>query len=136
MVGGQRRCISVVNQLVEELQLGDTHFETAHGLDAPGDHSTAYELAVVSRESIHGEPDGYRLYSPKRLAWNGPTQNNRNGLLWAKTMNDHGLKPGDSSRPGLNLIAAAVVGLPRLLACRTRGSGPNVRGSAAHKLSN
>ncbi len=78
--------------MYEKLHLRDTHFETVHGLDAPGQHSSAYDLAVLSRAIIHGEPDVYHMYSQKSLTWNGITQQNRNGLLWDKTMNVDGLK--------------------------------------------
>ncbi len=33
------------------------------------------------------------MYSEKSLTWNGITQQNRNGLLWDKTMNVDGIKP-------------------------------------------
>ncbi|VDZ99516.1 penicillin-binding protein [Salmonella enterica subsp. enterica] len=44
------------------------------GLDAPGQHSSAYDLAVLSRAIIHGEPEFYHMYSEKSLTWNGITQ--------------------------------------------------------------
>ncbi len=74
--------------------------ETVHGLDAPGQHSSAYDLAVLSRAIIHGEPDVYHMYSQKSLTWNGITQQNRNGLLWDKTMNVDGPKPATPRAPG------------------------------------
>jgi D-alanyl-D-alanine carboxypeptidase (penicillin-binding protein 5/6) len=37
------------------------------------------------------------MYSEKSLTWNGITQQNRNGLLWDKTMNVDGLKTGHTS---------------------------------------
>lgn len=47
---------------------------------------------------------------------NGITQQNRNGLLWDKTMNVDGLKTGHTSGAGFNLIASAVDGQRRLIA--------------------
>ncbi len=94
VAGGQPQFVALMNQYVEKLHLRDTHFETVHGLDAPGQHSSAYDLAVLSRAIIHGEPDVYHMYSQKSLTWNGITQQNRNGLLWDKTMNVDGLKTG------------------------------------------
>ncbi len=47
----------MMNNYAEKLHLKDTHFETVHGLDAPGQHSSAYDLAVLSRAIIHGEPE-------------------------------------------------------------------------------
>ncbi len=99
IAGGQRQFVDMMNNYAEKLHLQDTHFETVHGLDAPGQHSSAYDLAVLSRAIIHGEPDFYHMYSEKSLTWNGITQQNRNGLLWDKTMNVDGLKTGHTSGP-------------------------------------
>lgn len=57
----------MMNNYAEKLHLKDTHFETVHGLDAPGQHSSAYDLAVLSRAIIHGEPEFYHMYSEKSL---------------------------------------------------------------------
>ncbi|MDU2013099.1 MAG: serine-type D-Ala-D-Ala carboxypeptidase DacD [Enterobacter hormaechei] len=116
VAGGQPQFVRMMNDYVEKLNLRDTHFETVHGLDAPGQHSSAYDLAVLSRAIIHGEPEFYHMYSEKSLTWNGITQQNRNGLLWDKTMNVDGLKTGHTSGAGFNLIASAVDGQRRLIA--------------------
>lgn len=123
-----------MNQYVEKLHLRDTHFETVHGLDAPGQHSSAYDLAVLSRAIIHGEPDVYHMYSQKSLTWNGITQQNRNGLLWDKTMNVDGLKTGHTSGAGFNLIASAVDGQRRLIAVVMGADSPKGREQQAAKL--
>ena len=81
IAGGQPQFVALMNNYVKKLNLRDTHFETVHGLDAPGQHSSAYDLAVLSRAIIHGEPAFYHMYSEKSLTWNGITQQNRNGLL-------------------------------------------------------
>jgi D-alanyl-D-alanine carboxypeptidase (penicillin-binding protein 5/6) len=120
----------MMNDYVQKLNLRDTHFETVHGLDAPGQHSSAYDLAVLSRAIIHGEPEFYHMYSEKSLTWNGITQQNRNGLLWDKTMNVDGLKTGHTSGAGFNLIASAVDGQRRLIAVvmgRTARKGVRTR---------
>lgn len=57
----------MMNNYAQKLNLQDTHFETVHGLDAPCQHSSAYDLAVLSRAIIHGEPDFYHMYSEKSL---------------------------------------------------------------------
>ncbi len=52
----------------------------------------------------------------RKASRNGITQQNRNGLLWDKTMNVDGLKTGHTSGAGFNLIASAVDGQRRLIA--------------------
>lgn len=134
VAGGQPQFVKLMNSYVDKLGLKDTHFETVHGLDAPGQHSSAYDLAVLSRAIIHGEPDFYHMYSEKSLTWNGITQNNRNGLLWDKTMNVDGLKTGHTSGAGFNLIASAVDGKRRLIAVVMGAESAKGREEQARKL--
>ncbi|HGU9816725.1 TPA: serine-type D-Ala-D-Ala carboxypeptidase DacD [Enterobacter chuandaensis] len=134
VAGGQPQFVKMMNDYVQKLNLRDTHFETVHGLDAPGQHSSAYDLAVLSRAIIHGEPEFYHMYSEKSLTWNGITQQNRNGLLWDKTMNVDGLKTGHTSGAGFNLIASAVDGQRRLIAVVMGADSPKGREDQARKL--
>lgn len=134
IAGGQPQFVAMMNRYVQKLNLQDTHFETVHGLDAPGQHSSAYDLAVLSRAIIHGEPEFYHMYSEKSLTWNGITQHNRNGLLWDKTLNVDGLKTGHTSGAGYNLIASAVDGQRRLIAVVMGAESPKGREDQARKL--
>ncbi|QAR45773.1 serine-type D-Ala-D-Ala carboxypeptidase DacD [Kosakonia cowanii] len=134
VAGGQPQFVAMMNDYVQKLNLRDTHFETVHGLDAPGQHSSAYDLAVLSRAIIHGEPDFYHMYSEKSLTWNGITQQNRNGLLWDKSLNVDGLKTGHTSGAGFNLIASSVDGQRRLIAVIMGANSPKGREEQARKL--
>jgi len=134
VAGGQPQFVALMNSYVQKLNLRDTHFETVHGLDAPGQHSSAYDLAVLSRAIIHGEPDFYHMYSEKSLTWNGITQQNRNGLLWDKTLKIDGLKTGHTSGAGFNIIASAVEGDQRLISVVMGADSPKSREAEARKL--
>jgi len=134
VAGGQPQFVAMMNDYVKKLNLQDTHFETVHGLDAPGQHSSAYDLAVLSRAIIHGEPAFYHMYSEKSLTWNGITQQNRNGLLWDKSLNVDGLKTGHTSGAGFNLIASGVDGQRRLIAVIMGAESPKGREDQARKL--
>lgn len=83
---------------------------------------------------IHGEPEFYHMYSEKSLTWNGITQQNRNGLLWDKTMHIDGLKTGHTSGAGFNLIASAVDGQRRLIAVVMGAKSSKGREEQARKL--
>lgn len=74
------------------------------------------------------------MYSEKSLTWNGITQQNRNGLLWDKTMNVDGLKTGHTSGAGFNLIASAVDGQRRLIAVVMGADSAKGREEEARKL--
>ncbi|MGO2463810.1 MAG: serine hydrolase, partial [Serratia proteamaculans] len=84
VAGSQAAFVKLMNEKSAQLGLQNTHFETVHGLDAPGQFTTAGDLAVISRAIIMSEPAEYHMYSEKSLTWNGITQQNRNGLLWDK----------------------------------------------------
>ncbi|MBJ3814664.1 serine-type D-Ala-D-Ala carboxypeptidase DacD [Shimwellia pseudoproteus] len=136
VAGGQREFVAMMNHYVDKLGMHDTHFETVHGLDAPGQHSTAWDLALLSRAIIHGEPDFYHMYSEKSLTWNGITQQNRNGLLWDKSLNVDGLKTGHTATAGFNIIASGVYGNRRLIAVVMGGESSKGREEQARKLLN
>ena len=134
VAGSEASFVDMMNQYVTKLGLKNTHFETVHGLDAPGQYSTARDLAILSRAIIHGEPDFYHMYSEKEMTWNGITQRNRNGLLWDKTLHIDGLKTGHTNSAGFNLIASSVDGQRRLIAVVMGGKSPRGREEQARKL--
>ncbi|MEM6049439.1 serine-type D-Ala-D-Ala carboxypeptidase DacD [Erwinia sp. P7711] len=134
VAGSQSAFVGQMNQYVQKLGLTNTHFETVHGLDAPGQYTTAADLAKLSRAIISGEPDFYQMYSEKSLTWNGITQQNRNGLLWDKTLHVDGLKTGHTESAGFNIIASSVDGQRRLIAVVMGGKSPKGREEQARKL--
>ncbi|MDN8542431.1 serine-type D-Ala-D-Ala carboxypeptidase DacD [Erwinia sp. BC051422] len=134
VAGSQAAFVEQMNQYVVKLGLKNTHFETVHGLDAPGQYTTAGDLAKLSRAIISGEPDFYQMYSEKSLTWNGITQQNRNGLLWDKTLHVDGLKTGHTESAGFNIIASSVDGQRRLIAVIMGGKSPKGREEQARKL--
>ncbi|STW78512.1 D-alanyl-D-alanine carboxypeptidase [Klebsiella michiganensis] len=135
VAGGQPQFVALMNSYVEKLHLQDTHFETVHGLDAPGQHSSAYDSWRCSRGRLFtASRTSTIMYSQKSLTWNGITQQNRNGLLWDKTMNVDGLKTGHTSGAGFNLIASAVDGQRRLIAVVMGADSPKGREQQAAKL--
>ncbi|QKJ87738.1 Serine-type D-Ala-D-Ala carboxypeptidase [Paramixta manurensis] len=134
IAGGQEPFVKLMNDYVTKLGLSNTHFETVHGLDAPGQYTTARDLATLSRAIINGEPDFYQMYSEKSLSWNGITQQNRNGLLWDKNLHVDGLKTGHTETAGFNLIASSLEGRHRLIAVIMGGKSAKGREDQARKL--
>ncbi|WP_414148459.1 serine-type D-Ala-D-Ala carboxypeptidase DacD [Erwinia sp. BNK-24-b] len=134
VAGSQAAFVDQMNQYVQKLGLTNTHFETVHGLDAPGQYTTAGDLAKLSRAIIYGEPDFYQMYGEKSLTWNGITQQNRNGLLWDKTLHVDGLKTGHTESAGFNIIASSVDGQRRLIAVIMGGKSSKGREEQARKL--
>ncbi len=50
--GGDKKAIQQMNTVAEELGAEDTRAETPSGLDAPGQVTTAYDLALISRAAL------------------------------------------------------------------------------------
>jgi len=134
VAGSQTAFVDLMNNKAAQLGLKNTHFETVHGLDAPGQYTTAGDLAVISRAIIMSEPAEYHMYSERSLTWNGITQQNRNGLLWDKTLHVDGLKTGHTESAGFNIIASATEGDRRLIAVVMGGKSPKGREEQARKL--
>lgn len=134
VAGSQAAFVQLMNQKAAQLGLKNTHFETVHGLDAPGQFTTAGDLAQISRAIIMSEPAEYHMYSEKSLTWNGITQQNRNGLLWDKTLHVDGLKTGHTASAGFNIIASATEGNRRMIAVVMGGKSSKGREEQARKL--
>lgn len=134
VAGSQAAFVKLMNEKSAQLGLQNTHFETVHGLDAPGQFTTAGDLAVISRAIIMSEPAEYHMYSEKSLSWNGITQQNRNGLLWDKNLRVDGLKTGHTESAGFNIIASATEGDRRLIAVVMGGKSSKGREEQARKL--
>ncbi|VEA66108.1 D-alanyl-D-alanine carboxypeptidase dacD precursor [Serratia plymuthica] len=134
VAGSQAAFVKLMNEKSTQLGLQNTHFETVHGLDAPGQFTTAGDLAVISRAIIMSEPAEYHMYSEKSLSWNGITQQNRNGLLWDKNLRVDGLKTGHTESAGFNIIASATEGDRRLIAVVMGGKSAKGREDQARKL--
>ncbi|MGO4742000.1 serine-type D-Ala-D-Ala carboxypeptidase DacD [Serratia quinivorans] len=134
VAGSQAAFVKLMNEKSAQLGLQNTHFETVHGLDAPGQFTTAGDLALISRAIIMSEPAEYHMYSEKSLTWNGITQQNRNGLLWDKALHVDGLKTGHTASAGFNIIASATEGDRRLIAVVMGGKSSKGREEQARKL--
>lgn len=134
VAGTQANFVNLMNQKVTQLGLQNTHFETVHGLDAPGQFTSAGDLAVISRAIIMSEPAEYHMYSERSMLWNGINQQNRNGLLWDKTLNVDGMKTGHTESAGFNIIASATQGNRRLIAVVMGGKSSKGREEQARKL--
>src|SRR3954452_17574963 len=50
--GGMRRTVSLMNAEARRLQAFDTHARTPSGLDADGEMTSAYDLALIAREGL------------------------------------------------------------------------------------
>lgn len=133
--GTEAAFIDLMNEQVQLLGLKNTHFKTVHGLDAPGQFSTARDMALLSQALIRNLPDEYALNKIKTFTYGKIKQDNRNRLLWSKTLNVDGLKTGHTSGAGYNLVSSAYdeSGM-RLIAVVFGTESDNKRFSESEKL--
>jgi D-alanyl-D-alanine carboxypeptidase (penicillin-binding protein 5/6) len=96
----------MMNAYAKELGMTGSHFTNAAGMPDPEHYITARDAATLARAVITQDPEYYRWYSQKEFAWNGITQQNRNGLLWRDPSVD-GVKTGHTESAGYCLIASA-----------------------------
>ena len=108
IAGTEGAFVDMMNSWAKQLEMRDSYFENAHGLDAKNHKSTAYDMALLGAALIRDVPDEYHIYSEKFYTFNGIKQYNRNGLLWDNNMDVDGIKTGHTSGAGYNLVASAT----------------------------
>ena len=122
--GDRARFIRLMNDLVTKLGLQNTHFANPSGLDDPAQHSSAYDLAVLTTYALQN-PVFREIVGTRRKVipasrepgrehgWFGPTNLNR---LIGTYPGAFGVKPGWTGDAGYTLVAGAERGGRSLLA--------------------
>ncbi|MBJ7221707.1 MULTISPECIES: D-alanyl-D-alanine carboxypeptidase DacA [unclassified Brenneria] len=134
VAGSQDTFVNLMNGYVKALGLQNTHFETVHGLDAPGQFSSARDMALIGQALIRDVPEEYATYKEKEFTFNNIRQTNRNGLLWDSSLNVDGIKTGHTSSAGYNLVASATEGQMRLISTVMGGRTFKGRETESKKL--
>jgi D-alanyl-D-alanine carboxypeptidase (penicillin-binding protein 5/6) len=107
VAGSVEDFVELMNDKVDELDLGNTHFANPHGLDEPSHYTSAYDIALLGG-SLLEDPDlafivGSRSHQP---AWDGPPVSNLN-LLLGNYPGALGVKTGYTPQAGQTIVAAA-----------------------------
>jgi D-alanyl-D-alanine carboxypeptidase (penicillin-binding protein 5/6) len=106
-VGGtEPTFVQMMNNYAKQLGMTGSHFTNSAGMPDPEHYMTARDAATLADAVIREYPEYYRWYSQKEFAWNGITQQNRNGLLWRDPSVD-GVKTGHTESAGYCLIASS-----------------------------
>ncbi|MDF7666837.1 serine hydrolase [Orbaceae bacterium ESL0727] len=135
VAGSQGAFVNLMNEYAKKIGLEHSHFETVHGLDAPGQYTTAKDMAFLGRALIHDLPTEYAIYKEKEFTYTlSKPQLNRNGLLWDTSLNVDGIKTGHTSAAGYNLVASAVDGNTRLISAVLGGRTFKGREEESKKL--
>lgn len=134
VAGSQDAFVNLMNNYVKALGLHNTTFQTVHGLDAPGQHSSARDMALIGQALIRDVPDEYAIYKEKEFTFNKIKQMNRNGLLWDSSLAVDGIKTGHTNAAGYNLVASATEGQMRLISVVMGGRTFKGRETESKKL--
>lgn len=120
VAGTEDGFVVLMNRRAQELHLSDTHFSNAHGLDAPDHYTSAYDLAVLSRQAM-ANPFFRQIVATKTttLPWVGHPwprfMINKNRLLF-RYNGAIGIKTGYTRKAGNCVIGAAERGNLKLIA--------------------
>ncbi len=113
--GSEAAFVKLMNAMVGQLGLDDTHFTNPHGLDDPALYTSAYDIAMLGRELLHepalAEIVRTRSYQPD---WQGGPLKNHN-LLLSQYPGALGVKTGYTDTAGQTLVAAAERGGRRII---------------------
>uniref|UniRef100_A0A1B0C1R2 Lipoyl synthase, mitochondrial n=1 Tax=Glossina palpalis gambiensis TaxID=67801 RepID=A0A1B0C1R2_9MUSC len=120
--GDQNTFVGLMNDYARQLNLKNTFFKNVHGLDIPGQFSSARDMAIISIALIRNVPREYQKYKEKEFTYNHIRQLNRNNLLWDKTLKVDGIKTGHTKSAGYNLAASAIHDKMRLISVLLGGS--------------
>jgi D-alanyl-D-alanine carboxypeptidase len=97
--GSESKFVALMNQKAAALNMRDTHYLTAHGLDTPGQYSSAYDLALLGRYAATF-PALLAIASTRTYTWNGHVLQNLNHVVnWYPGAD--GIKPGFTDAAGL-----------------------------------
>lgn len=114
IAGSESAFAEMMNQQAEALGMANSQFHNSTGLPAQAHLSSAWDMALLTREYIRRFPENYAIYAKKTFAYNDIEQPNRNRLLWRDRSVD-GVKTGYTESAGYCLLASAVRGGMRLI---------------------
>ncbi len=134
VAGSQDAFVSLMNGYAKKMGLTNTTFMTVHGLDAPGQFSTARDMALLTKALIHDVPEEYAVHKEKEFTFNKIRQPNRNRLLWSSNLNADGVKTRTTAGAGYNLVSSATQGDMRLIAVVLGTKTDRIRFNESEKL--
>jgi D-alanyl-D-alanine carboxypeptidase (penicillin-binding protein 5/6) len=116
LAGSEEAFVAQMNAKAREIGLADTHFANSHGLEAPDQYTTAYDVARLTRYVLQHHPESLAYTSVRSFTWNGIRQDNWNLTLLAADPRVNGFKTGHLAAAGYHVVATARQGQQSLIA--------------------
>src|SRR5690554_5648607 len=134
--GGADAFADLMNTHAERIGMVNTVFRNPHGLPAPGQVTTSYDMALLTQALIRELPEAYALHSEREFTYNDIRQYNRNTLLWDRSLNVDGVKTGHTKESGYSLITSATDKDTRLITVVMGAESERSRAVESKKLLN
>jgi serine-type D-Ala-D-Ala carboxypeptidase (penicillin-binding protein 5/6) len=133
LAGNEASFGQMLTQRARVIGLETSTFTNSTGYSDPNLRVTAREMAELARHIIHTYPNFYATFSQRDFTWNNIHQQNRNPLLGMGIGAD-GLKTGETSEAGFNLVGSAIQDNFRLIVVVTGAKSDKERADEAKKL--
>ena len=135
IAGSEELFVEQMNRRAKELGMNDTYFKNCHGIDEDGHVTSAYDIALMSRELISKHPKIIEYTT----IWMDSLRDGKSELVNTnKLIRNYegatGLKTGSTSTALFNLSATATRDNLSLIAVIMRGETSAIRFSEAQKL--
>lgn len=133
--GSQDAFVKKMNQKAQKLGMNDTTFKNCHGIDEDGHLTSAYDIAIMSRELLMNHPS----ITKYTTIWMDSLRDGKSSLVNTnKLVRNYngctGLKTGSTSIALYNLSASATRNNLSLIAVVLKAPTPAIRFSNAQKL--
>ncbi len=133
--GSQDAFVKKMNQKAQELGMNDTTFKNCHGIDEDDHLTSAYDIAIMSRELLINHPS----ITKYTTIWMDSLRDGKSSLVNTnKLVRNYngctGLKTGSTSIALYNLSASATRNNLSLIAVVLKAPTPAIRFSNAQKL--
>lgn len=133
--GSQDAFVKKMNQKAQELGMNDTTFKNCQGIDEDGHLTSAYDIAIMSRELLMNHPS----ITKYTTIWMDSLRDGKSSLVNTnKLVRNYngctGLKTGSTSIALYNLSASATRNNLSLIAVVLKAPTPAIRFSNAQKL--
>lgn len=133
--GSQDAFVSKMNEKAQSLGMNDTTFKNCHGIDEDGHLTSAYDIAIMSRELLENHPS----ITKYTTIWMDSLRDGKSSLVNTnKLVRNYngctGLKTGSTSLALYNLSASATRDGLSLISVVLKAPNPKTRFASAQKL--
>ena len=135
IAGSEEAFVQMMNDKAKELGMNDTCFKNCHGIDEDGHVTSAYDIALMSRELLTKHPD----ITKYTTIWMDSLRDGKSQLVNTNKLirtykGITGLKTGSTSLALYNLSASATRDDLSLIAVIMKAPSTKIRFAEAQKL--